>query len=242
MKKLIKPQSERERVMYWTRVVREKSVEWMLVPGDNPAGVPVRVWKAFNRAFWEWKTDGKLYPLDELEAYQIAAAEITRIAANPPELERASLSTYLVAAAFKCLLKYKERQVDPTRERYRAMCAKCRVVTSAEGENRGEDKDDREWSAANSTALDAQAFVESLAGGHSADHVNAARLAKVVVDETLAKLDAEAQAGLRAWLDADGIWTDAAKLYGRGLSLMGYLYRFKNLWAPAFRKACTWAW
>lgn len=241
MKKLL-PAPKSSRVMYWTRLVREKSDEWLLVPGDNPTGIPVGVWKSFNKAFWEWKSNGLLFPLDELEAYQIAAKELCRIAENPPELERASPSTYLVAAAFKCLLKYKERQVNPARETYRTLFSRCRVAPSAEGEERGEDKGDREWTAANSTTLNAQAFVESLAGGHSADRVNAVRLAKVTVEETLAKLDANTRAGLNAFREAEGVWTDAAKIYGRGLSLMGYLYRFKHLWAPAFRKACTWIW
>ena len=69
-----------KRVKFWSRVVREKSVEWVLVEGDDPSQVPLKAWKAFNKAFWEWKTSGKLFPLDELEAYQVAAREMVRAA------------------------------------------------------------------------------------------------------------------------------------------------------------------
>lgn len=242
MKKLIAPESEENQARFWTRIVREKSVEWMLVPGNNPTGIPIKVWKAFNKTYWEWKTNGLLFPLDELEAYQIAARAMIRISENPPELKRASLPTYLVAAAFKTLLKYKERQVDMTRETYRTLFSRCRVAASAEGEHRGEDKSDREWSASNATTLDVQAFAESLAGGHSADRTNAMRLAAAVVEETMEKLDADTREGLNAFREAEGVWTDAAKIYGHGLSLMGYIYRFKHLWAPAFRRECAWTW
>lgn len=68
------------------------------------------------------------------------------------------------------------------------------------------------------------------------------RLAAVCVEETLAKLDADAQAGLRAWLKSDGIWVDAARIYNPNGSVQGYVYRFKCLWAPAFKEACAWRW
>ena len=242
-----------KRVKFWSRVVREKSVEWVLVEGDDPSQVPLKAWKAFNKSFWEWKTSGKLFPLDELEASQVAAREMVRAAERVAEtkakgegegvvLTRASLTTYLVSAAFKNLLKFKERTVDPTRSAYRTLFAKCRVAASAEGEARGEDKGDREWSAANSSSLDVQAFAEALPGLHSASRVEAMRLAAVCVEETLAKLDADAQAGLRAWLKSDGIWVDAARIYNPNGSVQGYVYRFKCLWAPAFKEACAWRW
>ena len=238
-----------KKVKFWSRVVREKSVEWVLVEGDDPSQVPLKAWKAFNKAFWEWKTSGKLFPLDELEAYQVAAGEMVRAAEKVKAkgeggvvLTHASLTTYLVSAAYKNLLKFKERTVDPTRSAYRTLFAKCRVAASAEDEARGEDKGDREWSGTGSSSLDVQAFAEALPGLHSADRVEAMRLAAVCVKETLARLDADAQAGLRAWLKSDGIWIDAARIYNPNGSVQGYVYRFKCLWAPAFREACTWRW
>ena len=241
-----------KRVKFWSRVVRENSVEWVLVEGDDPSQVPLKAWKAFNKAFWEWKTRAKLFPLDELEAYQVAAREMVRTAERIVEaqaggegsvvLTRASLTTYLVSAAFKNLLKFKERVVDPTRSTYRTLFAKCRVIASADSEVRSEDKSDREWSGANSSSLDVQAFAEALPGLHSASRVAATRLAAACVEETLAKLDADAQAGLRAWLKADGVWVDAARIYNPNGSVQGYVYRFKSLWAPAFKEACTWRW
>lgn len=232
-----------KRVKFWVRFPREKYEEWKLVEGLDESNVPIEAWKAYNKAFWAWKMKGAFYPLDDLEAYQIGAGEMVRAANQPLTLTRATLTTYLVAAAYKSMLKYKEREVDEKREEYRAMFDGCRVASADEATSaRGEDKADREWSGRNSTSLDVQAFAESLPGLHSAEGVASARLAATCVHETLAKLGADAQAGLKAWLKADGLWSDAAKLYAPGHSLGHYIYRFAALWAPAFRNACEWVW
>lgn len=232
-----------KRVKFWSRIAREKYDEWMLVEGWDESRVPVSAWKAANKAFWEWKTKNAFYPVDELEAYQFISANMIRAAENPPELERASLSTYLVATAFKNLIKHKERVVDKKRQEYRTMFDHCRVSAADESTTTcGEDKSDREWTSGNRMSLDVQAFAEALPGIHSADGVHAALLAADTVYTTLAKLDKDAQRGLRAWLEADGVWIDAAKLYDENGSVQGYVYRFKHLWAPAFRAACEWIW
>lgn len=209
-----------KRVKFWTRIVHETNEEWKLVEGNDPSQVPVKAWKALNKAFWDWKQKNLLWPLDELEAYQVAAQEMVRVAENPPHLKHASLATYLVATAFKCLLKFRERQVAPTRETYREVCDTCRV-------------DDK---------LDVQAFVESIPGSHSATREAKKRLAKEIVDETLAKLDPDVQRGLRAFLAANGVWTDAARIYNPEGSVPGYIYRFRHIWAVAFKEVCTWNW
>lgn len=231
-----------KRVKFWSRVSRNKSEEWMLVEGRDDSRVPISAWKAFNKAFWDWKMRGVFFPLDDMDVYQIGVGEMVRMADEPLALTRASLTTYLVATAFKTMLKYKERVVDAKRAEYRAMFEGCRVSAADDPTSaQGEDKADREWSPRNAKSLDVQAYAESLVGVHSAEREASARLAATCVYETLSKLGADAQAGLTAWLKADGLWTDAAKLYGAA-SLPGYLYRFKTLWSPAFISACEWVW
>lgn len=232
-----------KKVKFWVRFPREKYEEWKLVEGLDESNVPIGAWKAANKLFWDWKTKNAFFPLDALEAYEFMVEHMVRAADNPPELERASLTTYLVSSAVKNLLKHKERVVDKKREEYRAMFDGCRVEVGDESTSaRGEDKSDREWSGSNRMSLDVQAFAEALPGLHSATREHAERLAAECVYATLAKLDEDARRGLRAWLEADGIWLDAAKLYDPHGSVQGYVYRFKAMWAPAFREACEWVW
>ena len=232
-----------KRVKFWVRSPREKYDEWKLVWGNDESNVPIGAWKAANKLFWDWKTKNAFFPLDPLEAYEFMVEHMIRVAENPPELECASLTTYLVSSAYKNLLKHKERVIDKKREEYRAMFDGCRVEAGDESTSaRGEDKSDREWSGSNRQSLDVQAFAETLPGIHSAEAEQAARLAAECVYATLAKLDADTQLGLRAWIAADGIWIDAAKIYNPNGSVQGYVYRFKAKWAPAFRAACEWVW
>lgn len=233
-----------KRVKFWSRVSRNKSEEWMLVEGRDDSRVPISAWKAFNKAFWNWKMRGVFFPLDDLDVYQLGVSEMIRVADEPIKLNRASFSTYLVAAAYKTMLKYKERVVDAKRAEYRAMFDGCRVSTDEDPTcAQGEDKSDREWTCRNAKSLDVQAYAESLVGVHSAEREASARLAAVCVYETLPKLGADAQAGLKAWLEADGSWEEAAKLYGGTKDYRQRFYaRFKLLWAPAFRKEVEWVW
>jgi len=203
--------------MFWTRIRHAHYDEWRLVEGEDASGVPEKSWKAFNKAFWDWKGKGLLAPLDELDAYQFAAGEMIKAAGRLPALTAAETSTYLIAAAYRSLLKYRVRQVQRVRDEYRATCETV-------------------------DAPSVRDFAEALPGLHSYDGVAAMRLAAECVRETLAKLDADAQRGLRAWLAADGVWVDAAKLYNEKGSVQGYTYRFKALWAPAFRRVCEWSW
>jgi len=224
-----KTDEKTKNVMFWSRITREKSQEWILTPGRDGSRVPLKTWKAFNKAFWKWKTDGLLWPLDELDAYQFAAGELVRTAeaAETMALESASTATYLVATAFTLLMKYRERQVCPARARYRDVFEQARLPEGpADGASRGEDASDREWADATAAAFDAHAFVESLPGTSCFDRANAARLARACVRATLSRLDADAQRGLRAWLAADGVWRDAALIYNPNGSVQGYVYRF----------------
>lgn len=243
-----------KRVKFWVRFPREGYDEWKLVWGNDESNVPVGAWKAANKLFWDWKTKNAFFPLDPLEAYQFVVTHMIRVAdrvngekvngeGEGVVLTRATLTTYLVSSAYKNLLKHKERVVDKKRKEYRAMFDGCRVDAGDESTSaRGEDKSDREWSGANRQSLDVQAFAEALSGVHSAEAEHAARLAAECVYATLAKLDADAQIGLRAWIAADGVWIDAAKIYNPNGSVQGYVYRFKAKWAPAFRKECEWVW
>lgn len=79
-----------------------------------------------------------------------------------------------------------------------------------------------------------------LAGETSAVGASSAKRAKECVYRTLPKLDLDANLGLRNWLYADGLWTDAAKYYGA--SIAAYQYKFRHVWAPEFRDACDWRW
>lgn len=245
-----------KRVKFWVRFPREGYDEWKLVWGEDGSNVPIGAWKAANKLFWDWKSKNAFFPLDALEAYEFMVEHMIRIAdrvrVGVPSgtkdddliyLVNASVETYLVSSAVKNLLKYKERVVDSKREEYRAMFDGCRVEAGDESTSaRGEDKADREWSGENRTSLDVQAFAEALPGIHSAEAEQAARLAAECVYATLAKLDADTQLGLRAWIQADGVWIDAAKIYNPNGSVQGYVYRFKVKWAPAFRAACEWRW
>lgn len=246
-----------KRVKFWARFPREKYDEWKLIEGWDDSNVPIGAWKAANKLFWEWKMKNAFFPLDPLEGYEFIVEQMIRLADRvrvgaPSEevkadgfiyLEKASIETYLVSSAIKNLLKHKERVVDAKREEYRKMFDDCRIAAADESTSAGgEDKADREWSGSNRQSLDVQAFAEALPGLHSASREHTAHLAAVCVHETLLKLDADAQRGLRAWLEADGVWIDAAKLYNPSGSVQGYVYRFKYVWAPAFRAACEWIW
>lgn len=215
-----------KRAKFWTRIKRNKSEEWLLVEGDDPSRVPLKAWKAYNKAFWDWKSKGAFFPVDDFEAYQIGVGEMIRTAENPPELRRATLSTYLVSSAYLALCKHKSRTVDPARQEYRQLFEQCIVAENS----------------SDATRSDVRSFVEALPGVHSAEAMMSAYLAAACVYETFAKLDEDARRGLEAWLEADGIWIDAAKIYNPNGSVQGYVYRFKAKWAPAFREACEWIW
>lgn len=230
-----------KRVKFWTRFSRENYDEWKLVWGDDHSNVPTAAWKAYNKAFWEWKSHGAFYPIDDLEAYQygvsqmISAAEKIRYAGQVKvegeggegeiTLINAAPSTYLVACAYLALCKHKEREVDPTREMHRALFEEVIV-----GANDKPDAPRREI----------RAFVESLSSTRAFAGEKNRRIAAITVYETLPKLEADTRRGFEAWLKADGLWLDAAKLYGASIST--YQYRFHNVWTPAFINACTWRW
>lgn len=230
-----------KRVKFWTRLSQGRTEEWVLVEGDDLSQVPLKAWKAWNKTFWDAKMDGKLRPLDEMDAYQRGCRAMVKAAENPPELQRASLSTYLVSVASTTLLKFRAREVAPARATYRALFDGCRLVEDDATAFHGEDRSDREWSGRAPGSLNVQAFVEALPALDHVARANSRRLAACCVHTTLALLDEDARRGLTAFLQADGIWHDAARLYG-DLSLPGYIFRFRHVWAPAFRKACLWRW
>lgn len=232
-----------KKVKFWSRITRDGSQEWVLVEGRDPSRVPIKAWKELNRAFNEWRLSGLLWPLDELDAYQIACREMIRVAGNLPPLSRASRATYLVATAYRTLWKHRERMVQPTRDEYTATTNRAQVRTVHDHDAvsvGGEDRTDREWSSPTDTTFNVRAFVESLSGTHSYNRQHAADIAERCVHSTLERVDADTRRGLLAWLDADGIWRDAA--YRCPLSPQAYAYRFHHVWAPAFRRACYWKW
>lgn len=214
-----------KRVKFWTRFSRKNYDEWKLVWGDDYSNVPTAAWKAYNKAFWEWKSHGAFYPIDDLEAYQYGVSQMISAVENLPVLTRATVATYLVASAYLSLCKHKEREVDPTREMHRSLFEEVIV-----GANDKPDAPRREI----------RAFVESLSSTRAFAGEKNRRIAAITVYETLPKLEADTRRGFEAWLKTDGLWLDAAKLYGASIST--YQYRFHNVWTPAFINACTWRW
>lgn len=196
----------RKFVKFWTR---STSGRWSLVASSDSSGVPADAWMSFNRIFWEWKNSGKLYPLDELDAYQTTVREIIKSAASHPHLKSARLSTYLVGVALKTLLKLKERAVNPVRESYRELEQK---------------------------PSDLRTYLEENSSSRAEEEAEVKRRAKEDVRTTLRFLDDDTRLGLIAYMRSTN-WAEAAALYNPKWSMERYRYRFRQVWAPAFISA-----
>lgn len=229
-------------------VLRRDALSGLIEPVPCPyAGpVPPLVWRNMNRQLLKLHSAAYFYPGDPMDAYGEAVRAVTRRAERVSRgeivLRKATADTYLTSVAYKTFLQFHLRQVKPQRDLYRRAGDSAAPKDDAASPSGDDDQADREWAVRGTSAAGAQDSVERCAGHHSADRIQAMRLASACVDETLARLDDDARRGLRAWLDADGVWMDAARRYNPSGSVQGYVYRFRNLWAKAFREACTWAW
>lgn len=229
-------------------VLRRDALSGLIEPVPCPyAGpVPPLVWRNMNQQLLKLHSAAYFYPGDPMDAYGEAVRAVTRRAEGVSRgeivLRKATADTYLTSVAYKTFLQFHLRQVKPLRDLYRRDGDSAAPEDDAASSSGDDDQADREWAVHGTSAAVAQDAVERCAGPHSADRIQAMRLAAACVDETLARLDDDARRGLRAWLDADGVWVDAARRYNPSGSVQGYVYRFRNLWAKAFREACTWAW
>lgn len=229
-------------------VLRRDALSGLIEPVPCPyAGpTPPCVWKNMNRQFLKLNRAAYFYPGDAMDAYGEAICAVTRTAERVSRgeivLQKATADTYLTGVANRTFRQFLLREVKPRRDLYRRGGVSAAPEDDAARPSGDDDQADREWAVRGTSAIDAQDAVERCAGPHSADRIQAMRLAAACVYETLARLDDDARRGLRAWLDADGVWVDAARRYNPAGSVQGYVYRFRNLWAKAFREACTWVW
>ena len=147
--------------------------------------VPEKVWKRLNRRFLKLDAGRYFYPLEPMDAYQDAVAQVTekaeRIARGEIVLRDASAETYLTSAANLAFLKFHERKVQPARAIYHRVANKT-AGRGAVGEDRfdidnydgTQDCPDKtmtdisdepcEESVPLGTAMTAQQLVESLPG------------------------------------------------------------------------------
>lgn len=85
--------------------------------------IPPKVWKRLNARFLKLNAGNYFYPLDAMDAYQSAIAEVAakadRIASGELVLVRATPETYLTSAANLALLNFHLRKVQSARNIHR---------------------------------------------------------------------------------------------------------------------------
>ena len=90
--------------------------------------VPEKVWERLNRRFLKLDATRYFFPLEPMDAYQDAVAQVTekavRIARGEIVLRKATRETYLTSAANLAFLNFHERRVQPVREVYRRVANK----------------------------------------------------------------------------------------------------------------------
>lgn len=82
-----------------------------------------KVWTALNNRFLRLEKSGYFFPLEPMDAYNRAAAELERVAESLASgaivLKKSTPNTYLIAVAYRSFNNFHKYSVLPCREEYR---------------------------------------------------------------------------------------------------------------------------
>lgn len=211
---------------------RTKDGDLEIVMGRYEGAIPAKVIRSFTRHVRRQSELGTFFPADPLDVYQQAFCALERCARNvPPEVK--SVDGYLLNAARLIVLKTRKKLTARLRDEYRQI-----EVARRPAESRG-GSCDQELDAACSDeerfSYDANDLAEMLVAPPDARRCR--ELALDCLEETFAKLPPETVRTFRAWLAADGVLGDAARVCGE--SRFAYRRRWKRS-VRQFQAACTW--
>ena len=205
-------------------------LEIVMQPYDGP--VPAKVLRRFARHFMRQAEKGMFFPADPLDVYQQSFLALEKCAADIPRGVK-SPEAYLLNAARLIVLKTRHRYTMRLRDEYRAIegvqkpSEQC--GSSCDQELDASCSDDERFS------YDANDLAEMLVA--SPDPRRCRDLANECLEDTFRKLPSNTVAAFRAWIAADGVLGEAARLCGE--SRFAYYRNWKKRTAQ-FRSACTW--
>ena len=197
---------------------------------DGP--VPEKVLRRFTRHFMRQAEKGMFFPADPLDVYQQSFLALEKCAADIPHGVK-SPEAYLLNAARLIVLKTRQRHTMRLRDEYRAIegvqkpSEQC--SSSCDQELDASCSDEQRFS------YDATDLAEMLVA--PPDPRRCRDLANECLEDTFRKLPGNTVAAFRAWIAADGVLGEAARLCGE--SRFAYYRNWKKRTAQ-FRSACTW--
>lgn len=213
-------------------LVRGKSDEFEVVKAEYCGAIPVKVFGGFTRYVKSLAVRGVFFPADPLDVYQQAYSILEKRARNLPD-GIMSEDAYLRNVARLAVLKARDRITKRMREEYRAIegvrrpAERCGTACDQEMDSSCADEE--------RVSYDANDLAEMLVAAPDAMHVR--RLARNCLERTFAKLAPETVRAFRAWIAAEGVVMEAARLCGE--SRFTFHRRWKKRTAE-FRSACDW--
>ncbi len=203
-----------------------------IVKARYSGAIPAKVLRRFTRHVKRLAESGALFPADPLDIYQHAFLALERRARNLPADVR-SPEAYLATAARLIVMKSRERITGRMRDEYRQI----EGVRRPDGlGGAGCDQElDASCSDEERFSYDANDLAEMLVAPPDPRITRA--LAHRCLEETFAKLPAETVRAFRAWIEADGVLGEAARLCEESR------FAYRRKWTArvaAFRAACTW--
>ena len=182
--------------------------------------IPAKVWLRLGRQIMQLDRAGYFFPLDAIDAYHDVILLLEKKASDMPQLNVASMETYLSAAAKKALFSYHVRKVKPLREDYRRLDDQIHAMEELDGVEDG-------------MVLTAYQIAEALPGIPNAEERRS--LAEATLHEVLDALDnEEVSRAFLAYVAADGNFVEAAHLARIGVNRF---YTMWHNWLAAARRA-----
>jgi hypothetical protein len=213
-------------------LVKDNAGDIETVKAKYSGAIPPKVFAGFTRHVRSLAARGVFFPADPLDVYHEAYSILERCAANLSK-DVHSKDAYLRNAARLAVLKARERITKRMRDEYRAIEG---VKRPAELLTEACDQElDGSCSDEERVSYDANDLAEMLVAAPDPMHVR--RLVRQCLERTFRKLNPKTVRAFRAWIAAEGVVKEAARLCGESR------FAFHRQWdrrKAEFRAACDW--